>query len=211
MSKCQVCRALNAAILWLGAAVALAGCAGAPQPVPTPGQTIVAPTRSEIRSLATALVDVAPSQAEVLEDGIVTRAEYEHSLGLLLTCFSDGGVGHSTPTWDPVSGTSIGFLITSSEEQGEKCEREYWSQVDGIYTQTATPHMESDLLAATRSCLASQGIVVDSQAKDFNSLAGLPANALVPETADPRTESVKTCVVQGLTDLYPGTSVFTWR
>lgn len=144
-------------------------------------------------------------------DGAVTSAEYESSLSRVLQCFRNGSVAHSVPKWDPVSNTSITFLIRTNENTASNCMGLHWSQVDGIFRQTTTPYMNKDLLAFSKACLSGEGYDFSGVVRSFNDLADLPTSHVIPENGDSRTEAAKSCVLKGIEELYAETIVFSWR
>jgi len=124
-------------------------------------------------------------QAQILDDGVVTDAEYEEAVIALLTCVEDAGFYAYGPLW---GGTPyrlqyyFGRSNTDSEKEQERamtvtegCIAQYTSQVEALWLeqQAPTPDEAHERLEAYKDCLEQAGMVGIEAVSDLGELAEL--------------------------------------
>jgi hypothetical protein len=105
-------------------------------------------------------------QREILEDGVVTTAEYERAVHAEIQCINDHGIKTNGPVWVRHD-SALMFLVVSNfigdpatDEVTEECSRLFSDAVEVVYVEEHTP-TDFELreeVAAYRECLIEMGL-----------------------------------------------------
>lgn len=118
-------------------------------------------------------------QAALLEDGVVTAAEYETAFQQFSQCVSDMGYEVADLTVNPVDGITYLFGVDPKgrdenqvQEARDTCAARYWDHVGPDYSATAPKHMDEALRQGALACMAKAGYKLTGTESSFREFAG---------------------------------------
>lgn len=144
-------------------------------------------------------------QAEMLEDGDITLAEYDEGHRRNLACLTAAGMTYTDPVRMVPDGFRWDYLIDLAdvgEDVGSRevwdCNEEYLSDLEVAMSSWGDWRTDPALLADVEECVSSAGFEIGTGAKNYRDvwLAGADAGLT--------RERVAICVREGMTRLYPG-------
>ena len=152
-------------------------------------------------------------QADLLADGVVSLDDYYAAFGLFTDCVEKAGftVERSTPFISPIDGLSFLYVVghpkSSSvhEEDSAACGDRFLLTVQRLYRQTNVQQMDSVLAHFVGECMRNEGVDVSGHESTFGDFAGAKSD---PPTQ--RQTVASDCLVQGVTELYPGIIAFSY-
>ena len=152
----------------------LAGCTA---PARTPPVHL---TSDAVKSIGRGLVDKGYKvQGKPLLDGSVTAEEYRTAFDNLRTCVTTAGYTISDPVVSPVTNTNYEFVFDFKGRNQRKanteildCEKRYWSDLAGVYVDTAPQRMDEGLRQAVIACMKKHHYRVPDTDRTIAQMAG---------------------------------------
>ncbi|NEK96470.1 hypothetical protein GCU67_20195 [Modestobacter muralis] len=146
-------------------------------------------------------------QANILNDGKVTDAEYRDAMDAHVSCIRQTGVKVTDPQLSLADNQRYLYEMTPGPGVGEgniqQAEKDCYAQwrglVDDQYFATNEPRMDAALLAGVQQCLRDRGVNVSGQETNVPDLQSDPANAPV--------DQLTTCIQSTGKTLYPGVAI----
>lgn len=144
--------------------------------------------------------------ADALEDGEISRREYELLYHRDLECYLDSGLAQQTgeTIWDPISNLTLQTPLDYREEPATEGEGRLLNECtdaflypDLLFQTSNEPRMNDDLLAYVRDCLEQKGFETQEDATWLGDLVGPDASQL------PNHTGIDECVKDGAGVLYP--------
>lgn len=177
--------------------------AGAPGCSRTGGSSIDARVTATLKaSAAAARKSGYVEQAEALEDGEVSDAEYDELFSLFQECLVQSGIQLDPPVVSPIDGrrklwwpAGDGVFETEDEmREASACQLRYVTDVEGAVGERPR-RMAEPLRASVRACLSERGIDIAASDDDIRKVM----QAATGEHED----AVASCVSEGVLENYP--------
>lgn len=185
--------------------IGLLGCAVSAASAPVEADTSNDPGTGSNSDLAAVEAKGLTAQAVILEDGIVSGAEYMSAVEMTIACYQSAGVAVRGPWLNPVDNLMYLFDFPGGPLGGAGgCDSKYLSHVQPVYLETHDAEMSGDLKAYVDSCLLAEGYpstAPDQNAGEMSARLGMNA-----------TQDLAQCITDGAVSLYPGQGVYfiTW-
>lgn len=136
-------------------------------------------------------------QYEVLQDGVVSRAEYRAAVEDLRSCWLQLNIATTEPYIDPIDGIQflyepivIGELPEAASEMQEVCRARYLNDVEYAYVATREARMDARLMSSIVGCLEFAGYQTSGEEVSLQDLS----EAVGPSGGD----ALGACVHDGL-------------
>jgi len=152
-------------------------------------------------------------QAAALEDGAVTREEYEAAFADLGACLSRHGYSIGASWTSPIDGNTILFRMdgdglseTNKEQVVGSCIGSYWDPVSAVYQDTAEFAMDENLRLAAIACLRELGYELTGDERTPAEMSG--PDAVTDNGLSRRWEDTVACLRASQHDLFPEIETF---
>ncbi len=118
------------------------------------------------------------SQVRLLEDGVVTAAEYEQAIDNTRACAERGANGITEPVLSPVDNLTLefGFPIGAMAEEdvwavSDDCSQQHLWTVQAAYVSTHDAVMDVDIRVDTLACMADHGHPIAAEVRNAREMA----------------------------------------
>lgn len=97
-------------------------------------------------------------EKQVLDDGAVTRAEYDEAVQLFVSCLADLGVEVATIETGGYYTYSVAGDATAYDANVDQCAEGTTAEIEPLYVATVTNPTDTDYWELTAQCLATAGV-----------------------------------------------------
>lgn len=170
-------------------------------------------TAEDVKQAAQRELDEGHEEAAaMLEDGVVTQAEYQQAVENVAECVTEGGLIMSEPVLNPIDNQRLLFTVDWNGIDGEVaeplvtgCQTTYQGAVETYYTATNEASMDQALVPRVRECMVEEGFDVEQGAADVRAFVG-PTQDEDTSRRDVAVECISTAVREVFPDL-PNVSI----